>query len=118
VAIREDWRRLTRASQKPAAPSLKDAFRLKFSGRSIGHHRLKNRSVHNLLDASTDEWSIVIAPFGSLSMFNEIPPPLLQPRRLGDLLLPNRVVMAPLTRGRASNSGHVPNDLMREKQNN
>ena len=47
-------------------------------------------------------------------MLNQIPQPLLQPRRLGDLLLPNRVVMAPLRRGRASNSGHVPNDLMRE----
>jgi 2,4-dienoyl-CoA reductase-like NADH-dependent reductase (Old Yellow Enzyme family) len=47
-------------------------------------------------------------------MANDFPPPLLQPRRLGDLLLPNRVVMAPLTRGRASNSGHLPNDLMRE----
>jgi 2,4-dienoyl-CoA reductase-like NADH-dependent reductase (Old Yellow Enzyme family) len=47
-------------------------------------------------------------------MRNEIPHPLLQPRRLGDLLLPNRVVMAPLTRGRANNAGHVPNDLMRE----
>jgi 2,4-dienoyl-CoA reductase-like NADH-dependent reductase (Old Yellow Enzyme family) len=47
-------------------------------------------------------------------MFNEIPQPLLQPSRLGDLLLPNRVVMAPLTRGRAINSGHAPNDLMRE----
>jgi 2,4-dienoyl-CoA reductase-like NADH-dependent reductase (Old Yellow Enzyme family) len=47
-------------------------------------------------------------------MLNEIPQPLLQPRSLGDLLLPNRVVMAPLTRGRASNSGHLPNDLMRE----
>jgi N-ethylmaleimide reductase len=47
-------------------------------------------------------------------MSNEIPKPLLQPRRLGDLLLPNRVVMAPLTRGRANNPGHVPNDLMRE----
>jgi N-ethylmaleimide reductase len=47
-----------------------------------------------------------------LPMLNEFP--LLQPRRLGDLLLSNRVVMAPLTRGRASNSGHVPNDLMRQ----
>src|SRR5882724_226331 len=47
-------------------------------------------------------------------MLNEIPQPLLQPHRLGDLWLPNRVVMAPLTRGRANNSGHVPNDLMRE----
>jgi hypothetical protein len=59
-------------------------------------------------------WSIRSEPIGSLSMLNEIPQPLPQPRRLDDLLLPNRVVMAPLTRGRASNSGHVPNDLMRE----
>jgi len=29
-------------------------------------------------------------------------------------LLSNRVVMAPLTRGRALNPGHVPNSLMRE----
>jgi N-ethylmaleimide reductase len=47
-------------------------------------------------------------------MPNEAPQPLLEPHRLGDLLLPNRVVMAPLTRGRARNPGHVPNDLMRE----
>ena len=47
-------------------------------------------------------------------MLNVIPQPSLQPGRLGDLLLPNRVVMAPLTRGRANNPGHVPNDLMRE----
>ena len=59
-------------------------------------------------------WSIRSEPIGSLSMLNEIPQPLPQPRRLDDLLLPNRVVMAPLTRGRASNSGPVPNDLMRE----
>jgi N-ethylmaleimide reductase len=39
---------------------------------------------------------------------------LLQPYKLGDLTLSNRVVMAPLTRGRAHNPGHVPNDLMRE----
>ena len=57
---------------------------------------------------------IHIEPVGLLSVLNEIPQPLLQPRRLGDLLLPNRVVMAPLARGRANNSGHVPNDLMRE----
>ena len=47
-------------------------------------------------------------------MLNEIFQRLLQPRRLGDLLLSNRVVMAPLTRGRANNSGRVPNDLMRQ----
>jgi N-ethylmaleimide reductase len=48
------------------------------------------------------------------SMLTEIPHPLLQLQRLGDLLLPNQVVMAPLTRGRAHNPWHVPNDLMRE----
>ena len=37
--------------------------------------------------------------------------PLLTPVRMGDLLLPNRVVMAPLTRMRAANSGHVPTQL-------
>jgi N-ethylmaleimide reductase len=47
-------------------------------------------------------------------MPNEAPQPLLEPHQLGDLLLPNRVVMAPLTRGRARNPEHVPNDLMRE----
>ncbi len=40
--------------------------------------------------------------------------PLLTPYRLGDLLLQNRVVMAPLTRTRADNPGHIPNDLMVE----
>jgi hypothetical protein len=55
-------------------------------------------------------WSSPSEPIGFLFMSN----PILQPRRLRDLLLPNRVVMAPLTRGRASNSGHLPNDLMRE----
>jgi hypothetical protein len=45
---------------------------------------------------------IHIEPNGFLSMLNQIPQPLLQPRRLGDLLLPNRVVMASLTRGRAA----------------
>ena len=39
---------------------------------------------------------------------------LLTPYRLGDLLLKNRVVMAPLTRTRADNPLHVPNDLMVE----
>ena len=47
-------------------------------------------------------------------MPNEAPQLLLEPHRLGDILLPNRIVMAPLTRGRARNPGHVPNDLMRE----
>ncbi|MES9543203.1 alkene reductase [Actinomadura sp. NPDC000600] len=37
--------------------------------------------------------------------------PLLRPVALGDLELPNRVVMAPLTRARASGRGLVPTDL-------
>jgi len=40
--------------------------------------------------------------------------PLLEPCSLGDLPLRNRIVMAPLTRTRAANFGHVPTDLMRE----
>jgi len=40
--------------------------------------------------------------------------PLLEPYMLGDLQLRNRVVMAPLTRTRADNPGHVPTDLMRQ----
>ena len=39
------------------------------------------------------------------------PQPLLRPFRMGELLLPNRAVMAPLTRQRAANSGHVPTKL-------
>src|SRR5580658_2743784 len=39
---------------------------------------------------------------------------LLQPILFGDLQLPNRIVMAPLTRMRARTPGGVPNDLMRE----
>jgi 2,4-dienoyl-CoA reductase-like NADH-dependent reductase (Old Yellow Enzyme family) len=38
---------------------------------------------------------------------------LFQPVKLGDLELPNRMIMAPLTRGRAD-EGRVPNDLMRK----
>ncbi len=38
---------------------------------------------------------------------------LLEPFRLGDLVLPNRVVMAPLTRGRAGRE-RIPNALMAE----
>jgi NADH:flavin oxidoreductase / NADH oxidase family len=37
--------------------------------------------------------------------------PLSAPVKMGDLLLSNRIVMAPLTRMRADNPGHVPNDL-------
>lgn len=40
-------------------------------------------------------------------------PTLFDPIKLGDLTLPNRVFMAPLTRQRASN-GRVPNDMMRD----
>ena len=36
---------------------------------------------------------------------------LLRPVCLGDLRLPNRVVMAPTTRARADNEGRVPTDL-------
>ena len=39
---------------------------------------------------------------------------LLQPFLFGDLTLPNRIVMAPLTRMRAPLEGAVPNALMRE----
>jgi N-ethylmaleimide reductase len=40
--------------------------------------------------------------------------PLLKPIELGPLTLENRVVMAPLTRMRATSPGDVPNDLMRD----
>ena len=40
--------------------------------------------------------------------------PLLKPMHLGDLELPNRIIMAPLTRSRADNEGRVPNELMAE----
>lgn len=39
---------------------------------------------------------------------------LFSPVSLGALQLPNRIVMAPLTRSRAANPGRVPNDLMVE----
>ncbi|CCH53434.1 N-ethylmaleimide reductase [Fibrisoma limi BUZ 3] len=38
--------------------------------------------------------------------------PLFEPYRLGDLLLPNRMIMAPLTRNRANAPGDVPTELM------
>ena len=41
-------------------------------------------------------------------------PGLLEPIVIGELRLPNRVVMAPLTRNRSSGVGRVPNALMRE----
>ncbi|MGO7202376.1 oxidoreductase [Rhizobium ruizarguesonis] len=37
--------------------------------------------------------------------------PLLAPIRLGDLDLPNRIVMASMTRARTDNPGFVPNEL-------
>ena len=40
--------------------------------------------------------------------------PLLKPLQVGPVTLENRVLMAPLTRMRASAPGDVPNDLMRE----
>jgi 2,4-dienoyl-CoA reductase-like NADH-dependent reductase (Old Yellow Enzyme family) len=40
-------------------------------------------------------------------------PSLFDPLQLGDILLPNRIIMAPLTRSRAS-EGRVPNALMAE----
>ena len=44
-------------------------------------------------------------------MTQTISPHLLSPVQLGDLSLPNRVVLAPLTRSRAGES-RIPNDLM------
>jgi 2,4-dienoyl-CoA reductase-like NADH-dependent reductase (Old Yellow Enzyme family) len=40
-------------------------------------------------------------------------PTLLSPLRLSDLNLPNRIILAPLTRSRAS-AGRIPNALMAE----
>lgn len=40
--------------------------------------------------------------------------PLLQPIKVGDLELSNRIIMAPLTRSRADNPGRLPNELMVE----
>lgn len=40
--------------------------------------------------------------------------PLFQPYKLGSLELPNRIVMPPMTRSRASQPGDVPNTLMAE----
>src|SRR5437868_6184839 len=37
---------------------------------------------------------------------------LFDPIRIGDLELPNRIIMAPLTRSRAVGGGRVPNALM------
>ncbi|MCY0149252.1 alkene reductase [Hoeflea sp. G2-23] len=43
-----------------------------------------------------------------------MPQPLLQPYRMGSLELPNRVVMAPMTRNRGDNPGNVPTELVAE----
>jgi 2,4-dienoyl-CoA reductase-like NADH-dependent reductase (Old Yellow Enzyme family) len=47
-------------------------------------------------------------------MINESLHPLLQPRSLRDLLVPNRVVIASLTHGQANDSEHVADDLVRQ----
>jgi N-ethylmaleimide reductase len=48
-------------------------------------------------------------------MLNEIsqprPQPLFTPVQMGELQLPNRITMAPLTRMRAAHPGHVPTEL-------
>jgi hypothetical protein len=42
--------------------------------------------------------------------------PLLTPYRMGDLDLPNRVIMAPLTRMRANPDDHVPTGKMNTEE--
>lgn len=49
------------------------------------------------------------SPYDIMPKFT--PQPLLTPFQMGELLLPNRVIMAPLTRQRAANPGHVPTPL-------
>ncbi len=44
----------------------------------------------------------------------DLMPTLFDPIRIGNLELPNRVIMAPLTRSRAVGGGRVPNALMAE----
>jgi len=39
---------------------------------------------------------------------------LFEPITIGDLKLPNRILMAPLTRNRSSGPGRVPNEMMRD----
>ena len=39
---------------------------------------------------------------------------LFDPIAIGDLKLPNRILMAPLTRNRSSGPGRVPNEMMRD----
>ncbi|MCL7492940.1 alkene reductase [Streptomyces sp. MCA2] len=47
----------------------------------------------------------------SSTLPNALDQPLLRRADLGDFLLPNRVVMAPVTRGRAANVGLLPTEL-------
>jgi N-ethylmaleimide reductase len=42
--------------------------------------------------------------------------PLLEPIQLGDVTLPNCVVMAPMMRARADNANFLPSDLHAETQ--
>jgi 2,4-dienoyl-CoA reductase-like NADH-dependent reductase (Old Yellow Enzyme family) len=41
-------------------------------------------------------------------------PTLFEPVAPGDLRLPDRIVMAPVTRNRSGGAGRVPNALMRD----
>jgi 2,4-dienoyl-CoA reductase-like NADH-dependent reductase (Old Yellow Enzyme family) len=41
-------------------------------------------------------------------------PTLLDLVTIGDLRLPNRILMAPLTRNRSSGAGRAPNAMMRD----
>ena len=41
-------------------------------------------------------------------------PSLFDPLKMGDLHIPNRIVMAPLTRSRAAGAGRIPNTSMAE----
>src|SRR6202451_2664358 len=45
---------------------------------------------------------------------NDSMPSLFDPLKIGDLEIPNRVFMAPLTRNRSTGPGRVPNVLMRD----
>lgn len=54
------------------------------------------------------------ASYRGMSSVQNEPSPLLQPMQTAVLMLPNRVCMAPMTRGRADNPGHVPTELMVE----
>jgi 2,4-dienoyl-CoA reductase-like NADH-dependent reductase (Old Yellow Enzyme family) len=45
---------------------------------------------------------------------NDSMPTLFDPLNIGDLKVPNRIFMAPLTRNRSTGPGRVPNALMRD----